>query len=65
MAYREFGLTNHTASVILAVPAFTERWRDTFLEFRGEWALIAFWATMNPSIGGTNLLSFYRVAGTL
>jgi len=51
--------------VILAVPAFTDRWRDTFLEFRGEWALIAFWATMNPSIGGTNLLSFYRVAGTL
>jgi hypothetical protein len=47
------------------MPAFTERWRDTFLEFRGEWALIAFWATMNPSIGGTNLLSFYRVAGTL
>jgi hypothetical protein len=52
-------------TVILAFPAFTQRFRPTFLEFRGEWALIAFWATMSPSIGGTNLLSFYRVAGTL
>jgi hypothetical protein len=51
--------------VILAFPAFTDQTRDVFLEYRGEWALIAFWATMSPSIGGTNLLSFYRVAGTL
>lgn len=52
-------------TVILALPAFIESWRDVFLEFRGEWALIAFWATMNPSIGGTNKLSMYRIGGTL
>ncbi|KAJ9102098.1 hypothetical protein QFC20_005107 [Naganishia adeliensis] len=51
-------------TVILASPAFSASYRETFLEFRGEWALIAFWATMSLSVGSTNL-SFYRVAGTI
>ncbi|GHJ83768.1 hypothetical protein NliqN6_0170 [Naganishia liquefaciens] len=51
-------------TVILSAPAFTATYHDTFLEFRGEWALIAFWATMSLSVGSTNL-SFYRVAGTI
>lgn len=59
-------------AVILASPAFSVSYRETFLEFRGkslfhagfdrspnfipgEWALIAFWATMSLSVGSTNL----------
>lgn len=41
---------------ILAAPAFTEWGRPTFMEFRGEWALIAYFATMSPTVGQTNEL---------
>ncbi|KAJ9091755.1 hypothetical protein QFC19_008965 [Naganishia cerealis] len=51
----KYALKVGLGTVILASPAFSTRYRDTFLEFRGEWALIAFWATMSPSIGSTNL----------
>ncbi|KAJ9120974.1 hypothetical protein QFC24_004954 [Naganishia onofrii] len=51
----KYALKVGLGTVVLASPAFSTRYRDTFLEFRGEWALIAFWATMSPSIGSTNL----------
>ncbi|KAI0032892.1 Fusaric acid resistance protein-like-domain-containing protein [Vararia minispora EC-137] len=53
------------ATAILAAPAFFETTRPTFLEYRGEWALISFFVVMSPTIGGTNLLGVHRVLGTL
>jgi hypothetical protein len=45
---------------MLAAPAYTEAGRPIFLEYRGEWALIAFFATMSQTF-----LSFFRIIGTL
>lgn len=42
---------------MLAAPAYTEVGRPIFMEYRGEWALIAFFATMSPTVGQTNFLS--------
>jgi hypothetical protein len=50
---------------MLAAPAYTEAGRPIFLEYRGEWALIAFFATMSQTVGQTNFLSFFRIIGTL
>ncbi|KAH8116610.1 Fusaric acid resistance protein-like-domain-containing protein [Phellopilus nigrolimitatus] len=53
------------ATAILAAPAFFDRTRPTFVEYRGEWALISFFVVMSPTIGATNFLSLHRVLGTL
>ena len=41
---------------ILAAPAFTEMGRPIFLEYRGEWALIAYFSAISPTVGQTNFL---------
>jgi hypothetical protein len=41
---------------MLAAPAFIDRTRPIFLEYKGEWALISFFATMSQSIGQTNFM---------
>lgn len=37
------------ATALLAVPAFSDTWRQTFLDWKMEWSLIAFFATMSPT----------------
>lgn len=41
---------------MLAAPAYTQWGRPVFLEYRGEWALVAYFATMSPTVGQTNFL---------
>ncbi|GFZ50881.1 hypothetical protein JCM24511_08639 [Saitozyma sp. JCM 24511] len=53
------------AGAMLAAPAYTEWGRPVFLKYRGEWALIAFFATMSPTVGQTKYLSFFRSLGTI
>lgn len=48
--------SNRGRLAMLAAPAFTEIGRPIFLRFRGEWALIAYFATMSQTIGQTNFL---------
>lgn len=48
--------SNRERLAMLAAPAFTEIGRPIFLGFRGEWALIAYFATMSQTIGQTNFL---------
>lgn len=43
-------------SAVLASPAYTEWGRQAFLEYRGEWALIAFFSVNNPTLGQTNAM---------
>jgi hypothetical protein len=40
---------------VLAAPAYLERTRSIFLEYRGEWALIAAFASLSKTVGATNL----------
>ncbi|KAI0676139.1 Fusaric acid resistance protein-like-domain-containing protein [Trametes maxima] len=53
------------ATAMLAAPAFFERTRPVFVEYRGEWALISFFVVISPTIGATNYLGVHRVLGTL
>ncbi|QRW08040.1 fusaric acid resistance-like protein [Ceratobasidium sp. AG-Ba] len=50
---------------ILAAPAFIESTRETFMEYRGEWALISCFVVLSPTVGATNFLSLHRIMGTL
>jgi hypothetical protein len=58
-------LSDTDEEAMLAAPAYTEVGRPIFLEYRGEWALIAFFATMSQTVGQTNFLSFFRIIGTV
>lgn len=60
-----YAIKTGVAGAMLAAPAFIESTRSTFLKFRGEWALIAFFASMSLTVGQTNFLSFFRVVGTM
>lgn len=52
----KYAVKTGLGGAILAAPAFAESTRATFLEYRGEWALIAYFATMSPTLGQTNFL---------
>jgi hypothetical protein len=53
------------STAVLAAPAFFDATRPIFMDYKGEWALISFFAVMSPTIGATNFLSIHRVLGTL
>ncbi|KAG2122275.1 Fusaric acid resistance protein-like-domain-containing protein [Suillus cothurnatus] len=53
------------STAVLASPAFFDATRPIFMDYKGEWALISFFAVMSPTIGATNFLSIHRVLGTL
>ncbi|KAI9447166.1 Fusaric acid resistance protein-like-domain-containing protein [Russula earlei] len=61
----KYAIKTGVATAILAAPAFIEATRPTFMEYRGEWALISFFVVMSPTIGATNFLSMHRILGTL
>lgn len=61
----KYAVKTGMATAILAAPAFFEATRPTFMEYRGEWALISFFVVMSPTIGATNFLSVHRILGTL
>ena len=43
------------ATAMLAAPAFFEVTGPTFMEYRGEWALISFFVVPSPTIGAVSL----------
>ncbi|PVF97453.1 hypothetical protein CPB86DRAFT_706963 [Serendipita vermifera] len=53
------------STAILASPAFIDATRPTFIEYRGEWALISFFVVMGQTIGATNFLAVHRICGTI
>ncbi|ORX38403.1 Fusaric acid resistance protein-like-domain-containing protein [Kockovaella imperatae] len=60
-----YALKAGIGGAILAAPAYTEAGRPIFLRYRGEWALIAYISAINPTVGATNLISVFRVIGTI
>ncbi|OCH91682.1 hypothetical protein OBBRIDRAFT_728270 [Obba rivulosa] len=61
----KYAVKTGVATAMLAAPAIIDSTRPTFLEYRGEWALISFFVVMSPTIGATNFLSVHRILGTL
>ncbi|KAI9476242.1 MAG: Fusaric acid resistance protein-like-domain-containing protein [Benjaminiella poitrasii] len=53
------------ATIILATPAFIESTQDWFRTYRMEWALITLMVVMTPTVGGTNIVSIYRIFSTI
>ncbi|KAJ1304721.1 hypothetical protein OPQ81_005859 [Rhizoctonia solani] len=60
----KYSIKTGMAVAILAAPAFIESTRETFIEYRGEWALISCFVVLSPTVGGTNFLSLHRIMGT-
>ncbi|KAK8854671.1 hypothetical protein IAR55_003410 [Kwoniella newhampshirensis] len=60
-----YAIKTGVGGAILAAPAYTEWGRPIFLQYRGEWALIAYLAAMSQTVGQTNFLSLARVGGTI
>ncbi|KAI7873761.1 hypothetical protein K492DRAFT_211962 [Lichtheimia hyalospora FSU 10163] len=53
------------AATLLAAPAFMESTAEWFRTWRMEWALITLMVVMTPTVGGTNLVSIYRILSTV
>nr|XP_031864022.1 uncharacterized protein CI109_000666 [Kwoniella shandongensis]KAA5531094.1 hypothetical protein CI109_000666 [Kwoniella shandongensis] len=60
-----YAIKTGLGGAMLAAPAYTEWGRPIFLQYRGEWALIAYFAAMSQTVGQTNFLSLARVASTI
>ncbi|CAE6416781.1 unnamed protein product [Rhizoctonia solani] len=60
----KYSIKTGMAVSILAAPAFIESTRETFMEYRGEWALISCFVVLSPTVGATNFLSLHRIMGT-
>ncbi|WVQ80107.1 hypothetical protein IAT38_002208 [Cryptococcus sp. DSM 104549] len=60
-----YAIKTGIGGALLALPAYTPLGREVFLEYRGEWALIAYLAAMSQTVGQTNYLSLARIFGTI
>lgn len=49
-----FSLKVGVSTAILAAPAFIDATRPTFVEYRGEWALISFFVVIGKTIGAVS-----------
>ncbi|KAF8608644.1 hypothetical protein BDV93DRAFT_433325 [Ceratobasidium sp. AG-I] len=61
----KYSIKTGLSVAILAAPAFIESTRETFVEYRGEWALISCFVVLSPTVGATNFLSLHRIMGTV
>ncbi|CAO1632568.1 unnamed protein product [Sympodiomycopsis kandeliae] len=61
----KFAIKAGVGCAILASPAFIYSTRDTFREYKGEWALISFMVVLSPTVGQSNQMSLHRVLGTI
>ncbi|SCV69070.1 BQ2448_2090 [Microbotryum intermedium] len=61
----KFAIKTGAGAALLASAAFISQLRPVWIRWRGEWALISYMVIMAPVVGGTNLLAFGRVLGTL
>lgn len=60
----KFAFKVGVGAALLALPAFRERWRDWFIHWRGEWALLSYFVVMANSVGATTSTGFWRILGT-
>jgi hypothetical protein len=56
----KFGFKVGIGAVLLALPAFTERWRDGYTHWRGEWALLSYFVVIAMSVGATTSTGLWR-----
>jgi len=47
-------------ATLLALPAFTEEWREMYAHWRGEWALLSYFVVIANSVGATTSTGLWR-----
>ena len=58
----KFAVKVGVGAALLASPAFTERWRDLYSRWRGEWALLSYFVVIASSVGGTTSTGLWRLS---
>jgi len=56
----KFAVKVGVGAALLALPAFTERWRDVYRHWRGEWALLSYFVVIANSVGATTSTGLWR-----
>jgi Fusaric acid resistance protein-like len=56
----KFAVKVGVGAVILALPAFTQRWREFYTHWRGEWALLSYFVVIASSVGATTSTGLWR-----
>ena len=56
----KFAVKVGLGAVLLALPAFTPRWRDVYTHWRGEWALLSYFVVIASSVGATTSTGMWR-----
>lgn len=60
----KFAIKVGWGAVLLALPAFIPRWRDTYTHWRIEWALLSYFVVIANNMGATSSSGFWRILGT-
>ncbi|PWN22584.1 hypothetical protein BCV69DRAFT_257516, partial [Microstroma glucosiphilum] len=61
----KFAIKTGFGCAILAAPAFMAETRPTFVEYKGQWALVSFMVVLSPTVGQSNQMSLHRIIGTI
>jgi hypothetical protein len=56
----KFAVKVGVGAVLLALPAFTERFRENYTHWRGEWALLSYFVVIASSVGATTSTGLWR-----
>lgn len=56
----KFAVKVGVGAVLLALPAFTQQWRDLYTHWRGEWALLSYFVVIASSVGATTSTGLWR-----
>jgi Fusaric acid resistance protein-like len=56
----KFAVKVGVGAVLLALPAFTEKWRYEYTHWRGEWALLSYFVVIANSVGATTSTGVWR-----
>jgi hypothetical protein len=56
----KFAVKVGLGAVLLALPAFTQRYRDSYTHWRGEWALLSYFVVLAMGVGATTSTGFWR-----
>lgn len=59
----QFGFRVGLGAFFIAIFAYLDLTKNTFVDWRGEWALVTYSIIMNKSLGGTNMTVKWRFIG--
>lgn len=58
----KFAVKVGVGALLLTLPSFLEGYRDIYIRWRMEWALLSYFVVMASSVGATTSTGFWRYA---